>query len=192
MSDVLLPSNSTAQERAMEASIAQRLRVLPVRVREVWNPETCPADVLPWLAWAFSVDEWSPLWSEQQKRQTIKNSIVIHRYKGTIGAVREAVAALGVDSAVQEWFNQIPEANPYTFRLYLKADQVGVPQDFFDTLLGVVLRTKNLRSHLDTIQLEVRTQAGPKAAACVSIGNEITITGFQGRPMVVNENAIAF
>ena len=36
--------------------------------------ENCPADVLPWLGWALSVDDWDQDWSEQQKRSAIAAS----------------------------------------------------------------------------------------------------------------------
>ena len=52
----LLPHNASPQERAIEAATA-RLADVPVPLRDLWNPETCPAELLPWLAWAFGVDE---------------------------------------------------------------------------------------------------------------------------------------
>jgi phage tail P2-like protein len=191
MSDVLLPANSSAQERALEGATALIERV-PVRVREVWNPDTCPPEVLPWLAWAFSVDDWSPLWDEQQKRQVIKNSIIVHRYKGTIGAVREAIAALGANSQVVEWFQNDPEGTPYTFSLRVDVDQVGASQEFFDALLDVVMSTKNLRSHLDQSKLYVTSLAGPKVAVCAGVGHEVTVTTYNIPTLVLNENIICF
>lgn len=36
----------------------RKLKKTPVSIRELWNPDTCPANLLPWLAWSFSVDRW--------------------------------------------------------------------------------------------------------------------------------------
>lgn len=188
MSD-LLPANTTAQERAIDDTAA-RLGQVPVVVREMWNPDTCPPNLLAWLAWAFSVDEWDPAWSDDQKRAVIKASIEVHKYKGTIGAVREALAALFVDARVQEWFNQVPEGDPYTFRVLLEADQVGIEQDAMASLLAVIERTKNLRSHLDRIDVSIRSGAGPAVAACAGLGSEISITNYVWSPVIFNETTI--
>lgn len=190
MSDVLLPGNATKQERDIEAVIAPRIEAIPAPIRTVWNPDTCPADILPWLAWAFSVDEWSPLLSEAQKRNLIKASIDVHRYKGTIGAVREALAALGFDSAVQEWNQQIPEGEPYTFKVQVKTDQTGFTYEQLQVLLGVVFKTKNLRSHLDAMKIFVRAEAGPRVGIVVGLGHEINLTGFLPPLVVLNETTI--
>ena len=173
MSD-LLPANATAQERAISAAI-ERAGSVPVVVREVWDPETCPANLLAWLAWAFTVDEWDPAWTDEQKRRVIQSSIAVHRYKGTIGAVRQALDDLFFDVRVQEWFNQVPAGAPYTFRILLEVEQVGAPQEAFASLFNVIERTKNLRSHLEKIQLIVRTPAGPTLAAVTNVGSEVTV-----------------
>lgn len=178
VTDTLLPPNATAAERALEASTA-RVSDVPVLVRESWNPDTCPAEILPWLADAFSVDTWDPAWSEAQKRQTIKDSVFVHRHKGTIGAVRSALAALGIGVQVQEWFNQLPAGAPFTFRLLLKADQVGISQTAMRRVQDVVEATKNLRSHLSEIVPQVVSTAGPTVAVVASMGTEITMTGFE-------------
>ena len=46
----LLPPNASALERKLEQATL-RLGTLPVPLRELWNPDTCPAHLLPWLAW---------------------------------------------------------------------------------------------------------------------------------------------
>lgn len=178
VTDTLLPINATGQERALEA-VTARISDVPVLVRESWDPDNCPAVVLPWLASAFSVDTWDPNWSEAQKRQTIKDSVFVHRHKGTIGAVRRALTALGIEVQVQEWFNQIPVGAPFTFRLLLNASQVGFDVVQLARLQDVVNSTKNLRSHLDRIVPSVTTRTGPVVGGVVSVGNEIVV-GYDG------------
>ncbi|EHS5692594.1 TPA: phage tail protein I, partial [Escherichia coli] len=51
----LLPTGSSPLEVAAAKACAE-IEKTPVRIRELWNPDTCPANLLPWLAWAFSVD----------------------------------------------------------------------------------------------------------------------------------------
>lgn len=95
----LLPSNATAQERALEAATA-RLSDIPVSVRDVWNADTCPAALLPWLAWAFGVDEWDPKWSDEAKRNTIRAAVMIQRRKGSVWSIKQAIAAAGYGDAL--------------------------------------------------------------------------------------------
>lgn len=187
MSD-LLPANATEQEHAL-ADATERASGVSVFVREMWDVDTCPSNMLAWLAWAFSVDSWDVNWTDAQKRSAIKASITIHKYKGTIGAVQEALASLFFDARVREWFAQSPVGDPYTFDVLLAADQVGISQSAMLGLVDVVERTKNLRSHLDDIQVIVTSPAGPYIAACTGIGTELTVA-YGGRAVVINEQSL--
>jgi phage tail P2-like protein len=94
----LLPPNATPQETAIEAATA-RIAEVPVPNAALWNPATCPAALLPWLAWALSVDEWDGTWPEERQRAVIAASVAVHRRKGTRGAVVAALAAAGHGTA---------------------------------------------------------------------------------------------
>jgi hypothetical protein len=60
-----------------------------VAIRAVWSPDDCPLDLLPWLAWGLSLDNWSTDWPESIKRERVRKAIAIARRKGTaIGALR--------------------------------------------------------------------------------------------------------
>jgi phage tail P2-like protein len=96
----LLPPNRTGQEHAIEQTQAARIAGMDVPVDRLWNPSTCPAALLPWLAWALSVDEWDDAWPEETKRRVIADSVTVHRVKGTVGAVRRALAAAGYGDAL--------------------------------------------------------------------------------------------
>lgn len=98
MSESLLPSNSTTLERAISATGAG-LSDLPVPTRFVRDPQRCPGELLPYLAWELSVDEWNSDWAEEVKRQVIAESISIHRHKGACGSVRRALAAIFGDTS---------------------------------------------------------------------------------------------
>lgn len=174
MTNSLLPINATEFERSLESASA-RISDVPVLVRDSQKSDACPVALLPWLADAFSVDTWDPAWTEEQKRQTIKDSVFVHRHKGTIGAVKRALASLGLDVQVQEWFNQIPEGDPFTFRLLVKADQTGADKAALTRVRDVVTATKNLRSHVAEIVPQVVTTAGPTIAAVSGVGTNITV-----------------
>lgn len=93
MSDSLLPRAATPLERAIEAST---FRLDPARtLPTLWDVETCPESLLPWLASAVAVDEWDPQWSEARKRDAIRESREIHARKGTLSAIRRALSVCG-------------------------------------------------------------------------------------------------
>ncbi|MBK4361667.1 phage tail protein I [Candidatus Hamiltonella defensa] len=94
MRETLLPPNATQEERGIEAATA-RLGKIPIEIGRLWNPETCPADLLPWLAWALSVDQWHSDWDERTQREVIQHSARAHRYKGTLSSIRSLLRGLG-------------------------------------------------------------------------------------------------
>ena len=95
----LLPPNTTPLERALEQSTA-RIGAVPFRLRDNWNARTCPVDLLPWLAWAVGVEEWDATWPEALKREVVDTARKIRRKKGTPGAIKRALAALGHPNAI--------------------------------------------------------------------------------------------
>lgn len=189
MSD-LLPCNATDQERAL-ADTAARISDVPVVVREVWNPDTCPSNVLPWLAWAFSVDDWDTNWTDKQKRQVIKESVYSQRIKGTIGAVTRQLAALGYEIKILEWFQQEPEGTPYTFQVYITANQYPLTQNDYRKILQVIDTNKNLRSHLDETQLVVRSEDKTTVGIVCGTGNEINLTNYSRFVGALNDFVMA-
>lgn len=182
----LLPYNATDQERALEDTTA-RISDVSVIVREIWNPDTCPSNVLPWLAWAFSADDWDTNWSDEQKRQVIKESVYSQRIKGTIGAVTRQLAALGYQIQILEWFQQSPQGAPYTFDVYITANQYPLAKNDFNKVLEVINTNKNLRSHLDKTQLIVKSTDDTTAGIVCGTGNEISLTNYTRQIAALND-----
>lgn len=172
----LLPPNSTATERATECAVA-RMADLPVPLRSLWDPATCPAELLPWLAWAWSVDTWSDSWTIEQKRHVVASAYDVHRVKGTRHALQRALNSLGYGVTLVEWFEDSEPADPYTFRLIARVDQTPLPNlAVYRSIVEVALATKNVRSHLASLALEGHTEAPLFAGALYSIGETITLS----------------
>ena len=89
----LLPPNQTRLEASLAHAAA--LPHTPEVLTQLWDAQHCPVQLLPWLAWALSVDEWDEAWTEAQKRAQVLESIALHRKKGTPWAVKTALAAIG-------------------------------------------------------------------------------------------------
>jgi len=94
MSENLLPPSSTALERNLTKALA-KAEDLPVPVRDIHDPDACPLALLPYLAWAYSVDEWDDSWPEHLKRQAVKDALLLHRRKGTVWAVKRIIGNQG-------------------------------------------------------------------------------------------------
>lgn len=105
--DSLLPFSATPQEAALELAIGTRISGLPVPIRDTWNPNTCPADKLAFLAWAFGVDEWDASWPDEYKRLTIKQAVLVQARKGSIWSIRRVLENAGYGAAtIQEGVHQ--------------------------------------------------------------------------------------
>jgi len=94
----LLPPNASAQEIALSETTG-RLSVA-VEIPKLVNIATCPVALLPWLAWMLSLDEWDDNWIESVKRQLISEAYNIHSRKGTPGAIKKALLAIGYDNVI--------------------------------------------------------------------------------------------
>lgn len=151
MSD-LLPPNATQQERAISEAVA-RIGDVSTPARAMWNFQTCPAALLPWLAWAVSVDEWNADWTEQQKRDTIAASFKLHSTKGTIGALKASLGALGYTLTVTEWFSDPANMQPYTFAVELNIGSADASGNLLNEARALTERAKNTRSHLARLRV---------------------------------------
>jgi phage tail P2-like protein len=148
-----MPPNATRLDRAAESVMVDAVDAIPQPHRALWNPDTCPSELLPWLAWAVCVEGWRPEWTDDVKRARIKASIGIHRHKGTLQAVEDAIQSFGAHIAIREWWQTEPRGEPHTFELVLALSEVGdVPAaDLIEDVIAEVNLAKPLRSHFTFI-----------------------------------------
>lgn len=69
----LLPLGSSELERKASEVLQFAVRN-PIIIADLINPQRCPVELLPYLAWAFSVDRWDEHWTEQVKRIAIQQA----------------------------------------------------------------------------------------------------------------------
>lgn len=93
----ILPHNKTPLEAAIEGVSADRFPLPTELVASVWNPDTCPVDLLPYLAWGLSVDLWSNDWAESTKREVCRNALALHRLKTTPAGIKAHVKIAGAE-----------------------------------------------------------------------------------------------
>ncbi|BBW33463.1 MULTISPECIES: phage tail protein I [Enterobacter cloacae complex] len=145
MSNSLLPPSASDFMRNAE-KVTEKITDIPVMLRTLWNADTCPVNLLPYLAWALSVDRWDKDWPEQTKRQSIRDAWLIHRHKGTIGALRRVVEPLGYIINVTEWW----ETNdpPGTFRLDIGVLESGITEEMYYEMERLIADAKPASRHL--------------------------------------------
>lgn len=162
----LLPPNASPLERKLEQATL-RLGTMAVPLRELWNPDTCPANLLPWLAWTLSLDNWQPYWPDAVKRERIRQAVAIQRRKGTAHSVRAVVASFGGALTLREWWQTNPRGTPHTFEVVLTLG-AGVPNtaDYQRDIIGEIERTKPVRAHFTfTLGLAATGGLGLQGAA---------------------------
>lgn len=159
----LLPPNASKHERDIEAVISPPLSFPN---RDIWNPDKCPEHLLPHLAWALSVDNWDSSWPVERKRQVIKDSIHIHRKKGTRDAVERVVSAIrSDDTKVTEWFEDKDNLSPGDFTVDYISTGTPVDGSELNKLVPAINSAKNVRSNLTKITITSRVEAPEKHAA---------------------------
>lgn len=153
----LLPPNATQGELALELVMSHVGDQL-FDVRDAKNADLCPVDLLPWLAWENAITWWDPTWTEEQKRGAIKSAPAVNKKRGTLGAVKQALAAVGYAVDVIEWFNETPPAEPHTFRIVVNGN-VDTPT--LAKIHNQVIDAKNCRSWLSSIDIRPQIVRGP-------------------------------
>lgn len=171
----LLPPNSTALELALEQLIREQFD-FGMDLSEVNNADKCPAGFLPWLAWSRSVDTWDNAWTDAQKRAVIKASFSVHKAKGTIGAVRNAVGALGYRTKITEWWQY--NGTPYTFKVTVFINDRPMDAAAQASMRDVITQAKNGRSGYQ-LDLAAAVRAKIKIAVALMTGRRIRVGPWQ-------------
>ena len=120
--------------------------------------EELPESVVDLLAWQLHVDFYEPDFPLAIKRRLVKNSIPMHRKKGTKWAVEEILRALGVEAKVSEWFEY--GGAPYTFRvndllLHPLHPCESWGTETYSRVRAAIIEMKNARSWLERLILKV-------------------------------------
>ncbi|MCL2656141.1 MAG: phage tail protein I [Betaproteobacteria bacterium] len=184
----LLPSASTALETAAVQALAAA-HDYPIPLRDLWNPATCPAEVLPFLAWARSVDWWNEDWPVAAKRAAVAAAFEVHRKKGTIGALRRVVEPLGYLIDVIEWWQSGEPRG--TFRLRIGVLDTGITDEMYAEIERLIDDAKPLTRHLVGLAISLETQGAVKLACGTYLGDELTVYPYLPSEIVIEGFALS-
>ena len=172
MSNSLLPPSASSFMRCAEA-VGTRITDIPVDLNTLWSPDTCPVHLLPYLAWAFSVDRWDRNWPEETKRQVIRDAWLIHRHKGTISALRRAIEPLGYLIRVSEWWEFGGE--PGTFTVEVGTLDSGLTEEMYLEMERLIADARPVSRHMTGLNIIQEIPGDIFAAAATYDGEVITI-----------------
>lgn len=116
--------------------------------------DTAKESVLDHLAYHLHVDEYDTSYPIDIKRRMIKQSIPVHKHKGTPYAVKTAIATVYESGQLEEWWDY--GGTPYRFRVSGITDPLTGAADI-RRLLTLINSAKNKRSWLDYVQFKRST-----------------------------------
>ena len=89
----------------------------------------------------------------EQKRELVRNALILHRTKGTKYAVEHVCNILDLKEArLTEWFED--DGEPYTFKINANAFD-GLNQETISLLYSMVDEFKNVRSHVAVFEFNM-------------------------------------
>ena len=130
-----------------------------------------PEELVDILAYDMHVDWYSYEDPLAVKRQTLKDSVKVHKHLGTKYAVETAIGAFFPGGTVQEWFEY--EGQPHHFRITIPLPG-GITPEVLDDLKRRIWHVKRLSSWLDTIITETQMEGAVYITPILGRGLAIT------------------
>lgn len=161
---------------ALGRAIAEQLQITARQIRQniiYARIDELDEQTLDILAYDLHVDWYDHSYPIEVKRQTIKDSVKIHRRLGTKYAVETALGAVFPGTRVEEWFEY--DGDPYTFRVIINATENGVTAEQQAAVLERVIFYKNLRSHLEAVRFKVEKKTAVHVVGYHSIGTRLEV-----------------
>ena len=189
--DKLLPPPPLASDERFSilANIAaERFAQLDLTALMVYLVDLVDASALPALAEQFHVqglEGWLFTTDEREKRELIKQAIELHKYKGTICAVRRVLEILSLPGTISEWFEYGGKA--YFFKVDIELVDKGMDENLFNNLVELIHEYKNTRSKLEALIVWIINQSAIPVIGCALYGGELTsVLPFQIREVQQN------
>lgn len=135
--------------------------------------DTLGENLIDCLAVQLHVDEYDDTATLSVKRQQVKESLLLHRMKGTKYAVQKAVSTVYQSAKVEEW--PAYSGDPYHFRISgITASIEGGA--VVNKLVRLVNAYKNTRSWLDYVRFMRTCNGSVKFGASINLVRKTNIT----------------
>jgi phage tail P2-like protein len=172
LSDVL-PDSIAKDEKVDAASqaidkqlktIANMLDIPSIYV----NIDRLSSQQLDHIAKQYDVTVWRDSWTVALKRSVLKTAIAEKRKKGTVSAVKEALASISSAASIVEWWQETPKGTPHTFKIYATQANIEgiIPSELQEDLISLIDDAKPLRSHYDFV-VQQQARGGINIYGCM-------------------------
>lgn len=122
--------------------------------------DECDVRILPLLAKAFHIEGlegWLFASSDKEKRNLLKEALLIHRYKGTKAALKRVLRVINVTGTIEEWFEN--RGRPMYFKVLLEVFDKPLTLETETRLIQLINEFKNVRSKLEVIEIYLTQKA---------------------------------
>lgn len=101
------------------------------------------------VAYGWDASVWRDSWPVSMKRSVLKNVVREKRKKGTLRAVKDAVASIGSGATIKEWWQQEPKGTPHTFEIQATLGNIEgtLDSEMQEDLFALIDDAKPVRSH---------------------------------------------
>lgn len=158
----------------LSAALTPELNIVSNQVDSILiysNIDQLSHEVLDILAWQFKVDWYDSTLDINIKRKLIKNSMKVHKSKGTVYAVEQVIQDMFGDGEVQEWFQY--GGDPYNFKVI--TTNPSVTAELANQFNLAVNKVKRKSTVLEQIIIALSAELDIYYAGVVHTGDNLTI-----------------
>lgn len=173
---VLIPVNESEDLKVTDKSVDNRFEFLKNFDLNLF-PKSCKKEYLSHLAFLFDVDIRAL--SETETREILSRAITLKKYIGSVYYLEQMLNIFDKEVSVKEWFSYAGQ--PYYFKVEVQSSNKSIDAKFYEDLEKQILKYKNVRSVLDVIVINLKTNLKERYAMATITGEEIEVLPYTVR-----------
>lgn len=173
---VLIPVNESEDLKVTDKAVNNRFEFLKNFDLNLF-PKSCKKEYLSHLAFLFDVDIRAL--SESETREILSRAITLKKYIGSVYYLEQMLNIFDKEVSVKEWFSYAGQ--PYHFKVEVQSSNKSIDAKFYEDLEKQILKYKNVRSVLDVIVINLKTNLKEKYAMAIITGEEIEVLPYTVR-----------
>lgn len=175
---VLIPVNESEDLKVTDKAVDNRFEFLKNFDLNLF-PKTCKKEYLSHLAFLFDVDIRAL--SETETREILSRAITLKKYIGSVYYLEQMLNIFDKEVSVKEWFSYAGQ--PYHFKVEVQSSNKSIDAKFYEDLEKQILKYKNVRSVLESIKINLKTNLQHKYASATIQGENIKVYPYQPRSL---------
>ena len=182
---VLIPVNESEDLKVTDKSVDNRFEFLKNFDLNLF-PKSCKKEYLSHLAFLFDVDIRAL--SETETREILSRAITLKKYIGSVYYLEQMLNIFDKEVSVKEWFSYAGQ--PYYFKVEVQSSNKSIDAKFYEDLEKQILKYKNVRSVLDVIVINLKTNLKEKYAMATLTGEDIQVLPYTVRNLNFSQKEI--